>query len=99
MVVLNQHDDVAIDFKYYENEADDIHLDEGSLLPLWDFTPDRFRKKHVTSLAWNPLYPGLSRASLSIVCLVCTDLPTDTQRLNQTHTQRVSDMHTPAHTV
>lgn len=36
MVVLNQHSDVAIDFKYYENEADDIHLD-GLLIFFFRF--------------------------------------------------------------
>lgn len=59
MVVQNLYADVALDFKYYENLADELQQDEGNLLPLWEFGSEKVRKKHVTSLCWNHKYPDL----------------------------------------
>ena len=32
---------------------------EGTMLPLWKFFHEKAKKKHVTSVKWNPEYPDL----------------------------------------
>jgi len=60
MVMQNFYDEITMDYKYWNDEAD-LYRDagEGSLLPLWKFYNDRARRKHVTALCWNPKYPDL----------------------------------------
>lgn len=55
MVVQNAYDDVAQDFKFWEDESDQFKSD-GSLLPLWKFSNDLCKKKCVTCLSFNPEY-------------------------------------------
>lgn len=59
MVNQNTFDEIALDFKYYEDDADDFRDQEGTLLPLWKFACDKAKKLSVTSLTWNKKYTDL----------------------------------------
>ncbi|CAF0743555.1 unnamed protein product [Brachionus calyciflorus] len=59
MVNQNTFDDIALDFKYYEDDADEFRDQEGTLLPLWKFSCDKAKKLSVTSIAWNKKYSDL----------------------------------------
>ncbi|EPY82750.1 dynein intermediate chain 1, axonemal [Camelus ferus] len=59
MVNQNTYDDVAQDFKYYEDAADEYRDQEGTLLPLWKFQNDKAKHLAVTALCWNPKYNDL----------------------------------------
>ncbi|XP_032164264.1 dynein intermediate chain 1, axonemal isoform X1 [Mustela erminea] len=59
MVNQNTYDDVAQDFKYYEDAADEYRDLEGTLLPLWKFQNDKAKRLAVTALCWNPKYNDL----------------------------------------
>lgn len=37
MTMQNTFVEVAFDFKYWEDEADAVRVEEGTLLPLWKF--------------------------------------------------------------
>lgn len=54
MVNQNTYNDIAMDFKFWDDASDQFKTQEGTLLPLWKFTNERARKKAVTSIAWNP---------------------------------------------
>ena len=56
MANQNTFADVTEDFKFWE-DASDTFRDEGTLLPLWKFTYDKAKKKHVTAVR----------------CVVCVD--------------------------
>ena len=45
--------------RYWEDASDSYKEGEGTLLPLWKFYTDRVRRKHVTSMCWNPEYRDL----------------------------------------
>ena len=45
-----------LDFKYWEDAADEYREQEGSLLPLWIFQYESAKKLACTSLAWNTHY-------------------------------------------
>lgn len=57
MINHNAEDDIFQDFKYWEDASDLYRTKSGSLLPLWRFSPDRTKRKQVTTLKWNPNYP------------------------------------------
>ncbi|XP_017805271.2 dynein intermediate chain 1, axonemal isoform X3 [Papio anubis] len=59
MVNQNTYDDVAQDFKYYEDAADEYRDQVGTLLPLWKFQNDKAKRLSVTALCWNPKYRDL----------------------------------------
>ncbi|XP_044534053.1 dynein axonemal intermediate chain 1 [Gracilinanus agilis] len=59
MVNQNTYDDIAQDFKYYEDAADEYREQEGTLLPLWKFQYDKAKRLAVTALSWNPKYKDL----------------------------------------
>jgi dynein intermediate chain 1 len=59
MVNQNAEDEIFQDFKYWEDQSDNYRNGEGSLLPLWRFSTERTKRKHVTALCWNPAYPDL----------------------------------------
>ncbi|XP_050402811.1 dynein intermediate chain 2, ciliary isoform X2 [Patella vulgata] len=63
MVNQNTYDDVAQDFRYWEDVSDDYRDQEGTLLPLWRFSHDKAKKLAVSSLCWNPKYNDLFAAS------------------------------------
>lgn len=75
MVNQNTYDDIAIDFKYWDDASDQFKAHEGTLLPLWKFTNERARKKSVTSVCWSPAVRAplscLSRAALLDAALPC----------------------------
>lgn len=55
MVNQNTYDDIAMDFKYWDDASDQFKAHEGTLLPLWKFINERARKKAVTTMAWSPV--------------------------------------------
>ncbi|NXE95376.1 DNAI1 protein, partial [Menura novaehollandiae] len=59
MVNLNTFDDIAQDFKYFEDASDEFRGQEGTLLPLWKFQYDKTKKLAVTAISWNPKYTDL----------------------------------------
>ncbi|KAK0136358.1 Dynein intermediate chain 1, axonemal [Merluccius polli] len=59
MVNQNTFDDIAQDFKYFEDASDELREQEGTLLPLWKFQYDRAKRLSVTALCWNKNYPDL----------------------------------------
>lgn len=52
----NSFNDIAQDFKYWNDASDQFREGEGTLLPLWKFYTEKAKKKHVTSICWNPEY-------------------------------------------
>ncbi len=54
-----QLDRCFLDFKYWEDAADEYREQEGSLLPLWIFQFDLTKKLACTNLAWNTHYTDL----------------------------------------
>jgi dynein intermediate chain 1 len=60
MIVQNADDEKFEDYKYYEDATMDRESGNfGSVLPLWRFSTEKSRKKHVTSIQWNPRYRDL----------------------------------------
>ncbi|XP_066566792.1 dynein axonemal intermediate chain 1 [Amia ocellicauda] len=59
MVNQNTFDDIAQDFKYFEDASDEFREQEGTLLPLWKFQYDKAKRLAVTSLCWNQTYKDL----------------------------------------
>jgi dynein intermediate chain 1 len=59
MVNQNTFDEIAQDFKYYEDDADEFRDQDGTLLPLWKFSYEKSKKLSVTALAWNKKYSDL----------------------------------------
>uniref|UniRef100_A0AAQ5ZJF0 Dynein, axonemal, intermediate chain 1, paralog 2 n=1 Tax=Amphiprion ocellaris TaxID=80972 RepID=A0AAQ5ZJF0_AMPOC len=59
MVNLNIFDEIAQDFAYYEDPADEFKFPKGTLLPLWKVKYDQAKKLSVTALCWNNKYPDL----------------------------------------
>ncbi|XP_070599753.1 dynein axonemal intermediate chain 1 [Erythrolamprus reginae] len=56
MVNQNTYDDIAQDFKYFEDASDEYRDNMGTLLPLWKFQYDKAKRLAVTALCWNPKY-------------------------------------------
>ncbi|GAB1602729.1 dynein intermediate chain 2, ciliary-like isoform X1, partial [Argonauta hians] len=63
MVNQNTYDDIAQDFKYWEDASDEFRDFEGTLLPLWKFSFEKAKHLTVTSLCWNPKYKDLFAVS------------------------------------
>ncbi|NWV64684.1 DNAI1 protein, partial [Malurus elegans] len=59
MVNLNTFDDIAQDFKYFEDASDEFRGQEGTLLPLWKFQFEKTKKLAVTAICWHPKYTDL----------------------------------------
>ncbi|XP_060746289.1 dynein, axonemal, intermediate chain 1, paralog 2 [Tachysurus vachellii] len=59
MVTQNTFDDIAQDFKYFEDTSDEFREHEGTLLPLWKFQYDKAKHLSVTALCWNQKYTDL----------------------------------------
>uniref|UniRef100_A0A3Q3IN46 Dynein axonemal intermediate chain 1 n=3 Tax=Monopterus albus TaxID=43700 RepID=A0A3Q3IN46_MONAL len=59
MVNQNIFDDIAQDFKYFEDASDEFRDQEGTLLPLWKFQYDKAKRLSVTALCWNNKYQDL----------------------------------------
>lgn len=56
MVNQNSFDEIAQDFKYWEDTSDEFRENDGTLLPLWRFSNECNKKLAVTALCWNPFY-------------------------------------------
>ncbi|KAJ1553941.1 cytoplasmic dynein with WD40 domain, partial [Nowakowskiella sp. JEL0078] len=55
MANQNTFDDIADDYKYWEDASDEFRDGKtGTLLPLWKFICEKEKKKQVTALCWNP---------------------------------------------
>ena len=63
MVNLNTFDDIARDFRFYEDPADEFKNHDGSLLPLWKFSYESETDLEVTYLMWSPNYVDLFAVS------------------------------------
>jgi hypothetical protein len=48
-----------LDFKYWEDAADEYREQQGSLLPLWVFQYEMTKKLACTNVAWNTHYIDL----------------------------------------
>uniref|UniRef100_A0A8B9TWY9 Dynein axonemal intermediate chain 1 n=1 Tax=Anas platyrhynchos TaxID=8839 RepID=A0A8B9TWY9_ANAPL len=59
MVNQNIFDDIAQDFKYFEDASDEYRDQKGTLLPLWKFQYDKTKRLAVTAISWNPKYKDL----------------------------------------
>ncbi|KAM7006180.1 dynein, axonemal, intermediate chain 1, paralog 2 [Tautogolabrus adspersus] len=64
MVNQNTFDDIAQDFKYFEDASDESRGQQGTILPLWKFQYDKTKKLSVTALCWNKKYPDLFSVGL-----------------------------------
>lgn len=45
--------------QYWDDPADAVKQEEGTLLPLWSFAAPAARRRAVTALCWSPRYPDL----------------------------------------
>jgi len=63
MVNQNREDEIYQDFKFWEDLSDNYREGEGSFLPLWRFTSDRTKHKHVTGICWHPFFPDMFAVS------------------------------------
>lgn len=60
MIVQCTDFDKFSDYKYYHDQTEDTDIPgSGSVLPLWRFSPDKNKRKQVTSICWNPKYKDL----------------------------------------
>ncbi|XP_014807925.1 PREDICTED: dynein intermediate chain 1, axonemal isoform X4 [Calidris pugnax] len=59
MVNQNIFDDIAQDFKYFEDASDEYRDQQGTLLPLWKFQYEKTKRLAVTAISWNPKYKDL----------------------------------------
>ncbi|KAM6104944.1 dynein axonemal intermediate chain 1 [Pterocles gutturalis] len=59
MVNQNTFEDIAEDFKYFEDASDEYRDQQGTLLPLWKFQYDKTKRLAVTAISWNPKYKDL----------------------------------------
>jgi len=62
MVNQNTYDEIAQDFRFYEDASDEFREFEGTLLPLWKFAFERAKKLEITAICWNPAYNDLFAA-------------------------------------
>lgn len=59
MINQNIFDDIANDYRYWEDPADEYREGEGTLLPLWKFQYERTKKMNITDIMFNPHYYDL----------------------------------------
>lgn len=59
MINQNIYRDIAHDYRYWEDPADEYRESEGTLLPLWKFNYERTKKMSVTDVMFNPHYYDL----------------------------------------
>lgn len=63
MINQNIYKDIAHDYRYWEDPADEYREAEGTLLPLWKFVYDRTKKLSITDVLFNPNYYDLFAVS------------------------------------
>lgn len=54
MLNLNTFDEIAQDFRFWEDQSDEFKDVDGSLLPLWRFSFEQAKNLEITCLRWNP---------------------------------------------
>ncbi|KAI4468627.1 dynein intermediate chain [Holotrichia oblita] len=59
MLNQNTYDEIAKDYRYWEDPSDEFRDEEGTLLPLWKFVYEKTKKNTVTDICWNPWYYDL----------------------------------------
>lgn len=59
MVNQNIFDEIAQDYRYWNDPSDEFKDGEGSLLPLWKFQYEKTKKHDVTDLCFNARYYDL----------------------------------------
>ncbi|XP_076753588.1 dynein intermediate chain 2, ciliary [Xylocopa sonorina] len=63
MVNQNIYDEIAQDYRYWDDPSDEFKDGEGSLLPLWKFSYEKTKKHDVTDLCFNGRYYDLFAVS------------------------------------
>ncbi|CAD1473387.1 unnamed protein product, partial [Heterotrigona itama] len=63
MVNQNIFDEIAQDYRYWDDPSDEFKVGEGSLLPLWKFNYEKTKKHDVTDLCFNSRYYDLFAVS------------------------------------
>ncbi|XP_068978851.1 dynein intermediate chain 2, ciliary [Bombus flavifrons] len=63
MVNQNIFDEIAQDYRYWDDPSDEFKVGEGSLLPLWKFQYEKTKKHDVTDLCFNSRYYDLFAVS------------------------------------
>ncbi|RNA36800.1 dynein intermediate chain ciliary-like isoform X2, partial [Brachionus plicatilis] len=58
MISQNNLQDIVIDYKHWDDEAD-IYRTEGSLLPLWKFSNNLTKRRAITAISWSTYYSDL----------------------------------------
>ena len=109
LINLNTFDDIARDYRFFEDPSDDFQGPKGSLLPLWQFAFEPASGLEVTSLQWSNKYKDLfavsygsfdfyNQPSLGFLCLFSLKNPSYPEYLRQTACGVMSlDLH-PVHT-
>lgn len=59
MINQNIYDEIAQDYRYYEDPSDEFREEEGTLLPLWKFSYEKTKKMSVTAICFNTYYYDL----------------------------------------
>lgn len=59
MINQNIYDEIALDYRYYEDPSDEFRDEEGTLLPLWKFQYEKTKKMNVTDMCFNTMYYDL----------------------------------------
>ncbi|CAH0590379.1 unnamed protein product [Chrysodeixis includens] len=59
LVNQNIYDDIAQDYRYWDDPSDEFREGMGSLLPLWKFQFEPMRCHAVCDVQWNPHYQDL----------------------------------------
>ncbi|GBP08465.1 Dynein intermediate chain 2, ciliary [Eumeta japonica] len=59
LVNQNIYDDIAQDYRYWDDPSDEFREGVGSLLPLWKFQYEPMRSHAVCDVQWNPHYQDL----------------------------------------
>ena len=109
LINLNTFDDIARDYRFYEDPSDEFRDPEGSFLPLWQFMFEAAAGLEVTSLQWSPRYKDLFAVSFGsfnfykqpphgFLCLFSLKNPSYPEYLCRTHCGIIClDIH-PIHT-
>jgi len=53
--------------QYWDDPADDVRGQEGTLMPLWEFSSSAAKHRQVTAICWNPQYSDLFAGMAGLV--------------------------------
>ncbi|KAJ8717180.1 hypothetical protein PYW08_005579 [Mythimna loreyi] len=71
LVNQNIYDDIAQDYRYWDDPSDEFREGMGSLLPLWKFQFDPMRSHAVCDVQWNPHYQDLFAVAYGSLDFTC----------------------------